>query len=66
MKKGLGTLAMMTILAHGLAAQAFENDDAPIQTNHRIKPKSYGIHLSKAERKGKTWNEIQRMREDRL
>ena len=61
----LGMLAMMTILAHGMVGAAYGNDALPDVAGYQRRPKAYGVHLSKADRKGKMWAELQAMREAR-
>jgi hypothetical protein len=58
-----GLLAMVTILARSMQAgfPQVRRYQPPAQ-----KPRGYGVHLSKAERKGKTPAELQAMREARL
>lgn len=57
----LGTLAVMTILAHGLALAAYGADlGAP--AIHPPKPRHYRVHLLKAERRGKSFVELQALR----
>ncbi|MFA5377283.1 MAG: hypothetical protein WC455_16150 [Dehalococcoidia bacterium] len=53
------------ILAAAMAEVFNEHQDEPRIVDHvdpKPRPRSYGVHLSKAERKGKTWREIQAIR----
>jgi hypothetical protein len=61
----LGTLAMMTILAHSMAGAAYSDKGMPDVSGYQRRPEGYGVHLSKAERKGKKPAELQRMRQER-
>jgi hypothetical protein len=58
-------LAMMTMLAHAMAAGAYEGQhiEFPDVAGYPPRPEGYGVHLSKAERKGKTPAQLQAMRQ---
>jgi alpha-D-ribose 1-methylphosphonate 5-triphosphate synthase subunit PhnI len=63
LRSRIGLIAMMTLLARHMQAGSFQARQyrPPAQ-----KPRGYGVHLGKAERKGKTPAELQAMREARL
>ncbi len=58
----LGTIALMTILAHGLALNAYADEGGELPSPPGPQPAHYGVHLSKAERRGKSPAELQALR----
>ena len=56
--------AAMTAMMLALTASAFMGDQGGIAFPRlpEPKPKGYGVHLSKAQRKGKSWSELQALR----
>jgi hypothetical protein len=60
---------LITAAAYAMAAAAFGDPDArfrPLPTLPEPRPRGYGVHLSKAERRGKTPAQLQAMREERM
>jgi hypothetical protein len=55
----------MTTLALMMGGAGQGAPELPDVAGYPPRPKGYGVHLSKAERKGKSFAEIQRMRGDR-
>ncbi|MFA4971805.1 MAG: hypothetical protein WC683_04280 [bacterium] len=60
----LSAFAAMVFLSHAKAAEAFEDGAHVIDVaGYQRRPKAYGTHLSKAERRGKSYAELQDARE---
>ena len=60
-RRGSATLAMIALMAQ----QAGVNMHDFLPTLPKPKPSGYRVHIPKALRKGKTWQELQAMRRER-
>jgi hypothetical protein len=60
MRSALMMTAMLALMAHG-----GDNVSHWIPSLPEPKPKGYGVHLSKAERRGKSFSDLQALREER-
>jgi hypothetical protein len=56
---------MMMMYALAMMARGIGEDVPALPRLPELKPEGYGVHLSKAERRGKTPAELQRMRAER-
>lgn len=52
-------------MAAQAAASGVAGDLLPSLPKWEPRPRGYGVHLSKGERRGKSFGDIQRMREER-
>lgn len=54
-----------TLYATAYSLFAHPGVGTPCLPDHSSRPQGYGVHLSKAERRGKTWQELQALRQGR-
>ena len=64
MRSAMMMTAMLAMMAPAVAGEALQ--DLPDVAGYRRRPEGYGVHLSKAERRGKSVAELQRLRAERL
>ena len=65
MDRPMRTAMMMTAMLAMMAPSFTGEETALIPSLPEPKPEGYGIHLSKAERKGKSFAELQALRAER-